>query len=119
MKSLKSRVWEGENKRPFVDESWPVPIKTLLRRSWSNQINERPGFHQITKILRSECVRVRDGKEDGLEHTRRRSTFVFRGARGTLTSTKTSLSSKTPAFGRMEQTPIIEETEEVSESAAI
>ncbi|KAG7347360.1 serine/threonine protein kinase [Nitzschia inconspicua] len=80
MRSLKAKVWAGEKKRPFVDAAWPVPLKNLLRRAWSENIQERPGFSQITKILRSECVRVRDGNEDGLEHSRRRSTFVFRGA---------------------------------------
>lgn len=95
MKSLKNRVWSGENKRPFVQEDWPVPIKSLLRRSWSIEIKERPTFNQIYKILRNECVRVRDGNDDGLEHSRRRSTFVFRGAKGgTLTSTKTAIPAR-------------------------
>jgi hypothetical protein len=87
MSTMKKRVWSGEHKRPFVQESWPVPIKTLLRRAWSKEIKERPSFPQIYQILRSECVRVRDGDDSGLEHTRRRSTFVFRGARGQLAST--------------------------------
>ena len=79
VKALKARVWDcnGECKRPFVQESWPVPIKTLLRRSWSKNIEERPSFQNITEILRKECIRVRNGNEDGLEHVRRRSSFVF------------------------------------------
>ena len=87
MKKLRERVWSGEHKRPFVPEDWPVPIKSLLRRSWSKNIKERPSFAQITKILRNECVRVRGGNDSGLEHSRRRSTFVFRGARGQLKNT--------------------------------
>jgi serine/threonine protein kinase len=87
MSTLKKRVYEGEHKRPFVQESWPVPIKSLLRRAWSKEINERPSFQQIYKILRNECVGVRNGNDDGLEHSRRRSTFVFRGAGGQLAST--------------------------------
>jgi serine/threonine protein kinase len=91
MKSLEARVWNGEHKRPFIEESWPVPIKNLLRRSWSKNIKERLAMSAIYKILRDECVRVRDGNDDGLEHSRRRSTFVFRGAKGgKLTSTKSS-----------------------------
>lgn len=90
MKKLRERVWSGENKRPFVPESWPVPIKNLLRRSWSKNIAERPSFTQVTKILRNECVRVRGGNASGLEHSRRRSTFVFRGARGKLSTTRTT-----------------------------
>lgn len=87
MKSLKSRVWEGEHKRPFIKESWPVPIKSLMRRAWAADPKERPSFMQISKILKNECVRVRNGDDSGLEHSRRRSTFVFRGARGQLAST--------------------------------
>lgn len=113
MKSLKNRVWGSEHKRPFVQEAWPVPIKTLLRRAWNHDINERPAFSAITKILRSECVRVRDGNEDGLEHTRRRSTFVFRGARGQLTSTKTSVKRFS---SELQEMPIMEETEDISEN---
>lgn len=88
MKSLKSRVWAGEMKRPAVDAGWPVPIKNLLKRAWSHDLRQRPCFSHVSKILRAECVRVRDGNEDGLEHNRRRSTFVFRGARGQLETTQ-------------------------------
>ena len=84
MKSLKSRVWEGEQKRPYVQEAWPVPIKSVMRRAWAADPKEHPSFQQISTILRKECVRVRDGDDSGLEHSRRRSTFVFRGARGQL-----------------------------------
>lgn len=96
MKSFRSRVWDGEHKRPFVQEAWPVPIKSLLRRAWSKETKERPSFSQIYKILRSECVRVREGNESGLEHIRRRSTFVFRGARAPLTSIKSSEATDGP-----------------------
>ncbi len=94
MKSMKERVWNGENKRPFVQEKWPVPIKSLLRRAWSKEIKERPNFSQIYKILRAECVRIRDGNADGLEHSRRRSTFVFRGAKGSRLASTTSTELK-------------------------
>ena len=94
MKGIMEKVWSGEHKRPFVQECWPVPIKTLLRRGWSQEIHERPNFSQIYNILRSECVRIRDGNCDGLEHSRRRSTFVFRGARGSRLSSATSAEMK-------------------------
>ena len=95
MKSMKSRVWTGELKRPYVDSSWPVPLKNLLKRAWSQDLHQRPAFTQVSKILRSECVRVRDGNEDGLEHSRRRSTFVFRGPKGSpLATTKKALPAR-------------------------
>jgi hypothetical protein len=90
VRSLKEKVWCANGKRPFVEESWPVPIKTLLRRSWSGNASERPTMQQVYHILRTECVRCRDGDDSGLEHQRRRSTFVYRGARGTLSSIKTT-----------------------------
>ena len=98
MKALKSKVWCENGKRPYVDESWPVPIKSLLRRSWSANIDERPDMSAIYKILRTECVRCRDGDESGLEHQRRRSTFVFRGSKGnTLLTTKQAAATATMA----------------------
>lgn len=112
MKSLRAKVWNGENKRPMVGEHWPVPIKSLLRRSWSKDITQRPSFSQISKILRSECVRIRDGNEDGLEHQRRRSTFVFRGARGQLVSTKTSILRPSAAAAASTSFPALSEEEE-------
>lgn len=82
MSAIRKRVWNGEQKRPFVPEDWPVPIKSLLGRSWSPDVGERPTFDQLYQILRKECIRLRDGNSDGLEHTKRRSTFVFQGSKG-------------------------------------
>jgi hypothetical protein len=39
-------------------------------------------MEQVVKILRKEAVRARDGDDSGLEHNRRRSTFVFRPKAG-------------------------------------
>jgi hypothetical protein len=80
MKSLKSRVWAGEIKRPFVQEAWPVPIKNFLKCGWSQDPKERPTFQDVYKMLKSECVRIRGGDASGLEHSTRRSTFVFTGS---------------------------------------
>ena len=74
---LRSRVWNGEQKRPFVDPTWPEPLKVLLKRSWNHVIVVRPSFKEITETLRKQCVQARGGNEEGLEHSRRRSTFVF------------------------------------------
>ena len=87
MTKLRNIVWNDPFKRPFVQEAWPLQLKSLLRRGWSKSINERPTMAQVYKILRNECVKLRDGDETGLEHQRRRSTFVFRGEAGTLAST--------------------------------
>lgn len=81
MKSLKAKVWEG-GKRPGVDESWPVSMKLLLKRSWTEDLSARNNMTQISGILRKECVRARGGDDAGLEHQRRRSTFVFRPQNG-------------------------------------
>jgi hypothetical protein len=86
MSSFEVLVWSGEQKRPFVQESWPVPIKSLMVRAWSSDINERPTFAQISTVLKNECARIRDGNVDGLKHSRRRSTFAFRGTNCTPVS---------------------------------
>lgn len=81
-KSLREKVYNGAHKRPPVDEEWPVTMKLLLKRSWTQNLHERNSMDAIVKILRKECVRLRDGDDSGLEHSRRRSTFVFRPAAG-------------------------------------
>ena len=82
MKSLRTRVWGKEKKRPYIQPHWPAAIKDLLEKSWDEDIKVRPTFQQIYKILREQCVGARDGDEEGLEHVRRRSTFVFTSKSG-------------------------------------
>lgn len=75
---IKARVHRGDS-RPKVDPSWPAKLKLLLKKSWATDWKERYEFKNITPILREEIVRIRSGDDSGLEHQRRRSTFVFRG----------------------------------------
>jgi hypothetical protein len=77
MKVLEKRVWNGEHKRPFIDISWSDSIKELLESSWHKDITKRPSFGVITNRLRKECIKARGGDDERLEHSRRRSTFVF------------------------------------------
>lgn len=81
VKRLKERVWSSTEKRPLVSESWSGNIKLLLKRGWANDVSTRFSMAQVEGILKKECIRVRDGNSDGLEHQRRRSTFVFRGSK--------------------------------------
>ena len=37
--------------RPSVPRSWPVAIRRLLRRGWSESISNRPTMDEIHKIL--------------------------------------------------------------------
>jgi serine/threonine protein kinase len=75
---IKTRVHRGES-RPRVDDTWPVPLKLVLKKCWATDWKERYEFKSITQILRKEIVHIRSGDDTGLEHNRRRSTFVFRG----------------------------------------
>ena len=79
IKKLKERVWSKMEKRPQIDEAWSAKIKLLLKKGWAADIDSRFTMDQVEGILRNECIRIRDGDSDGLEHQRRRSTFVFRG----------------------------------------
>ncbi|CAJ1951852.1 unnamed protein product [Cylindrotheca closterium] len=88
MKSLRTRVWGKEQKRPYIQPDWPVSIKNLLEKSWSANVHDRLTFQEIYNILREECVGARDGVEEGLEHSKRRSTFVFTGPSTKKTSSK-------------------------------
>lgn len=83
MAVIKKKVHNGDA-RPKVDDSWPVPIKLLLKKSWATDWKERYEFQNITPVLRKEIVRIRSGDDSGLEHQRRRSTFVFRAGNDSL-----------------------------------
>lgn len=77
-KSLREKVYNGLHKRPPLDETINAEMKLLLKRSWAQDIHERHDMKSVSTILRKECVRARDGDDRGLEHKRRRSTFVYR-----------------------------------------
>lgn len=81
VKRLKERVWSSQEKRPLVGDAWSANIKLLLKRGWANDIKTRFTMSQVEGILKKECMRLRDGDSTGLEHQRRRSTFVFRGSK--------------------------------------
>jgi len=77
MTKLRTTVWNGEQKRPYINPEWPEPLQSLLKRSWHQIIFVRPSFSEITEILRKQCVEACGGQEEGLNHSRRRSTFIF------------------------------------------
>jgi hypothetical protein len=76
LKDIHAKVYNGET-RPRIDERWPLSIKLLLKRCWAKDWTERYHFPEIEEILRTELVNARNGDDSGLEHKRRRSTFVF------------------------------------------
>jgi hypothetical protein len=66
--------------RSYLNPCWPVALQDLLDRSWCHEHNDRLGMVDISKILRTELVRLSQGDESGLaDHTRRRSPSVFGG----------------------------------------
>jgi len=65
------------NERPQLDSSWSTPLRILIKRAWENDPLVRPSMDSIYKILRREICALRDGDDSGLEHTKRRSTFVL------------------------------------------
>jgi serine/threonine protein kinase len=79
-KAMRENVYNGPHKRPPVDQAWPNALKICLKRSWDPDLHQRNSMAQVTTILKRECVAIRKGDESGLEHNRRRSTFVFRPA---------------------------------------
>ena len=118
-KSMRAKVYNGVHKRPPIDDSWHNSIKICLKRSWDKDLHRRNTMTQIKNILRKECVSIRNGDETGLEHSRRRSTFVFRpsaanGGQGMPQHTQRR--SRAPALRAMaEEKEIIEEETEAPE----
>lgn len=65
------------NERPEIDPSWSTPLRILIKRAWEPEPLVRPTMDAVYKILRREICALRDGNDSGLEHTKRRSTFVI------------------------------------------
>lgn len=65
------------NERPILNSNWSTPLRILMKRAWEPDPLVRPSMDSIYKILKREICALRDGDESGLEHTRRRSTFVL------------------------------------------
>jgi serine/threonine protein kinase len=76
-KMLREKVFNGKQCRPTIDKQWSTSMQNLLRKSWAPSWQERYSMKEIKAELRRECVQVRGGDESGLEHVRRRSTFVL------------------------------------------
>ena len=65
--------------RPSIPMSWPFELRNMVERSWSADISQRPTMEQCYNILRRLVIELRGGDEEGLNHSRRRSTFIMPG----------------------------------------
>lgn len=86
MTALEDKVWNGAMERPVIDDihcgGASETIQNMLREMWTPNFRDRPDFATVTELLRNELVQLRKGNDEGLEHTKRRSTFVFDGKQG-------------------------------------
>lgn len=73
MTKMKERVWGNEQKRPFINEAWTLPIKLLLRKGWTSIVNDRLSMKQVEEILQEECIRIGGNADDLLGPQRRLS----------------------------------------------
>lgn len=79
IQSFQEQVWiKSNHERPAIEEYWPVPIKLLMKRSWTHDLHERNSMKSISCILRQECIAFLNGMDSSLDHVKRRSTFIFR-----------------------------------------
>jgi len=81
--ALRERVYVGEEKRPSLNgNNWSNSLKDLFEKSWTSDHKKRLAMADVEDRLREECVNIRCGNDAGLEHERRRSTFVFLPGKG-------------------------------------
>ena len=66
----------NQQKRPPIRYSWPRTVRHLIADGWATNPNERPSAVQIHDALRQLLVNMRHGDDSGLEHQKRRSTFL-------------------------------------------
>lgn len=64
--------------RPKCDESWPLPLRSLMSRCWQADWRKRPSCTEVVQVLRREVGKLRGGDDSGLGDVQRRSTSVLR-----------------------------------------
>jgi len=77
-KSFRERVHVENGKKPQINPTWGAACRLLLSRGFSDDLQSRYTMKAMTLNLKKEIVALRDGNESGLEHQKRRSTFVYR-----------------------------------------
>jgi serine/threonine protein kinase len=82
---LQHQVWTYPNERPPLlnYDTWPEEIHCLLEGAWTEKVAKRKTMDEISEILKVQVLKGRGGGDAAgstLEHTRRRSTHVFRPA---------------------------------------
>lgn len=63
--------------RPPMRHSWSRNLRGLLQCGWAHDHTKRWTAEQCNDILRNELVSMRHGDDEGLDHVRRRSTYVM------------------------------------------
>jgi len=80
---IREHVWEN-GKRPDTTGLSSRALRLLFARGWTSDLKSRHSMKSFSDCLRKELVRARgdDKDESGLDHEKRRSTFVFRNKHG-------------------------------------
>jgi hypothetical protein len=65
------------NTRPPVKKTLRATLQKVIVDCWSEDMTDRMSMAQVKQQLRDELVRLRRGDDSGLDHERRRSTFIF------------------------------------------
>jgi serine/threonine protein kinase len=68
-----------EKIRPPIRHSWTKNVREILTKGWEHDHKQRLTAEQCNEMLRNELISMRHGDDEGLDHTRRRSTFVLEG----------------------------------------
>jgi hypothetical protein len=63
--------------RPPLKKTWRPTLQKVITDCWSKDMEDRMTMTQVKQQLREELVRLRQGDASGLDHGRRRSTFIF------------------------------------------
>ena len=94
-RNMHAEMVVSQGVRPSIPASWPRELKNMVERAWSHDIDERPSMESCYKVLRELVIDLRGGDDVGLNHSRRRSTFV-------MPSKKQSVSKRnTPAMSSL------------------
>ncbi|CAB9504474.1 Probable LIM domain-containing serine/threonine-protein kinase DDB [Seminavis robusta] len=67
----------AERMRPPLRHSWSRNLQELFKGGWAHDPRERLTAEKCNEMLRNELVAMRHGDDEGLDHVRRRSTYIL------------------------------------------
>jgi serine/threonine protein kinase len=80
---MRTKVFRKGTRPRLPSGSFSKTCNAIMEGGWSPRLQDRPSMYTINGMLRRELLTLRHGDDTGMDHQRRRSTFVFEHQKST------------------------------------